>query len=154
MPSLYQLVSCSRGHTTQILRFLKPQLYEPSVQWCSYPLHNFHTQHTTVCELFPYFLSPPLRIQLQVLVFNVCQTQTPFSQTTTAALSVVRPCTTHIAQLSSQFSHCHLYSGIKKMLGIIFWATFVYVCICVCVYIYIQDVTGGMCQTSGGCSLC
>ena len=37
-----------------------------------------------------------------------------------------------------------------------------YVCVCVCVciyiyiyiYIYIQGVPGGMCQTSGGCSLC
>ena len=32
------------------------------------------------------------------------------------------------------------------------------VCVCVCVYIYIytyiQGVPGGMCQTSGGCSLC
>jgi len=31
------------------------------------------------------------------------------------------------------------------------------VCVCVCVYvyiyIYIQGVPGGMCQTSGGCSL-
>ena len=25
--------------------------------------------------------------------------------------------------------------------------------VCVCVYIYIQGVTGGMCETSGECSL-
>jgi len=28
----------------------------------------------------------------------------------------------------------------------------IYVCVCVCVFI--QGVPGGMCQTSGGCSLC
>ena len=27
------------------------------------------------------------------------------------------------------------------------------VCVCVCIYIYIQGVPGGMCQTSGGCSV-
>jgi hypothetical protein len=45
----------------------------------------------------PTLSFPPLRIQLQLVVSNVCQTQTPFSQTTTAALSVARPCTdTHV----------------------------------------------------------
>jgi hypothetical protein len=29
-----------------------------------------------------------------------------------------------------------------------------YVCMYIHIYIYIQGVTGGMCQTSGGCSLC
>jgi len=29
-----------------------------------------------------------------------------------------------------------------------------YVCVCGCIYVYIQGVPGGMCQTSGGCSLC
>ena len=29
-----------------------------------------------------------------------------------------------------------------------------YVCVCVYIYIYIQGVTGGMCETSGECSLC
>ena len=29
----------------------------------------------------------------------------------------------------------------------------VFVCVCVCIYIYIQSVTGGMCETSGECSL-
>ena len=28
------------------------------------------------------------------------------------------------------------------------------VCVCVCVCVCIQGVPGGMCQTSGGCSLC
>jgi len=35
---------------------------------------------------------------------------------------------------------------------------YIYICIYVCIYIYIhiyiQRVPGGMCQTSGGCSLC
>jgi hypothetical protein len=31
---------------------------------------------------------------------------------------------------------------------------YIYMCVCVCVCVYIQGVTGGMCQTSGGCSLC
>jgi hypothetical protein len=30
----------------------------------------------------------------------------------------------------------------------------VYICVCVFERIYIQGVPGGMCQTSGGCSLC
>jgi hypothetical protein len=55
-------------------------------------MYNFHTQHTTVCECSLHFLSPPLRIQSHLVACNVCQTQTPFSQTTTAALSVGRPC--------------------------------------------------------------
>ena len=36
-------------------------------------------QHTTICKCSPHFLSPPLRIQLQLIVCNMCQTQTPFS---------------------------------------------------------------------------
>jgi hypothetical protein len=68
MPSMYQFVSCSRSHVLTVritfLHFLKPQLSEPSVQRCSYRLHNFHAQHATVCECSPHFLSPPLRIQL------------------------------------------------------------------------------------------
>ena len=28
------------------------------------------------------------------------------------------------------------------------------VCVYIYIYIYIQGVPGGMCQTSGGCSLC
>ena len=28
-----------------------------------------------------------------------------------------------------------------------------YICLCVCVCVYTQGVTGGMCQTSGECSL-
>ena len=60
-------------------------------------LHKFHTQHTTVCESYPHFLSPPLRTQLQLVFCNMCQTQTLFSQTTTVALSVRRPCAhTHV----------------------------------------------------------
>jgi hypothetical protein len=58
-------------------------LPEASIQRCSYRLYNFHTQHTTVYECSQHFLSPPLRIQLQLTVCNVCQTQTPFLQTTT-----------------------------------------------------------------------
>jgi hypothetical protein len=55
-----------------------------------------YTAHN-LCECFPYFLSPPLRIKLQLVVCNVCHTQTPFSHITTAALSVGRPCTyTHV----------------------------------------------------------
>ena len=69
-------------------------------------------------ECSPHFLSPPLRIQLQLVVCNVCQTQTPFSQTTTAALSVGRPCTyictRNISVAVSQFSHCYIYSGMRK----------------------------------------
>ena len=57
----------------------------------SFWLHNFHTQHTNVCEYCPHCLSPPLRIQLQLVVCDVCHTQTPFSQTTTAAISVRLP---------------------------------------------------------------
>jgi hypothetical protein len=75
-------------------------------------------QHTTVYECSPHFLSTPLRIQLQLVVCNVCQTQTPFSQTTTAALSVGRPrtyiCAINISVALSQLSHCYLYSGMRK----------------------------------------
>jgi hypothetical protein len=98
---------------------------------CSYRLHNFHTQHTTVCECFPHFLSPPLKIQLHLVVCNVCQTQTPFSQTTTAALSVRRPCTyTHVCNKHqccylSIFTLLSLFWNEKKMWGFTFWATFV-----------------------------
>jgi hypothetical protein len=120
MPSLYQLVSCSRSHvlTARItfLHFLKPYLSEPSVHRCSYRLHNFHAQHTTVCECSPQFLSPPLRIQLQLVVCNVCQTQMPFSQTTTAALFVGRPCTyVHVRN-----KHQRCYLSIFTLLSL-FW---------------------------------
>jgi hypothetical protein len=113
------------------LHFLKPYISEPSLQRCSYWLHNFHTQHTTVCECFR-FLSPPLRIQLQLVVCNVCQTQTPFLQTTTAALSVRRPCTykhvrnKHQCCYLSIFTLLSLFWNEKKMWGITFWATYVH----------------------------
>jgi hypothetical protein len=96
---------------------------EPSAQRCFYRLHNFNTQHTTVCECFPHSLSPPLRIQLQLVVCNVCQTRTPFSQTTTAALSVGRPCTwAHVRnkhQCSYQliFTLLSLFWNEKKKVG-------------------------------------
>jgi hypothetical protein len=135
MPSMYQLVSCSCSHvlTARIsfLHFLKPYLSEPSVRLFSYRLHNFHTQHTTVCECFPQLLSPPLWIQLQLVVCNVCQTQTPFSQTTTAALSVGRPSTyTHVRNkhqccFLSISTLLSLLWNEEKMWGLTFWATFV-----------------------------
>jgi hypothetical protein len=61
---------------------------------------------------------------------NMCHTQTPFPQTTTAVLSVGWPCTytcaINISVATSQFSHCYLYSGMrKKMWGITFWATYI-----------------------------
>jgi hypothetical protein len=61
-------------------------------------------------------MSPPLRIQLQLVVCNVCQTQTPFSQTTTAALSVGLPCTyTHVHN-----KHQCCYLSIFTLLSV-FW---------------------------------
>ena len=54
---------------------------------------------------------------------------------------------------------------IKYIKAYIYWTVLKlkrkkYICVCVCmyvcmyIYIYIQGVPGGMCQTSGGCSLC
>jgi hypothetical protein len=91
-----------------------------------YTAHNF-------CECSPHFLSPPLKIQLQLVVCNVCQTQTPFSQTTTAALSVGRPstythvCNKHQCCYLSIFTLLSLFWNEKKIWGITFWATFVYI---------------------------
>jgi hypothetical protein len=129
MPSMYQLVSSSRSHVLTFLQFLKPQLSAPSVQRCSYRLQNLHTQHTTVFECSPHFLSPPLRIQLQLVVCNVWQTQTPFSQITTLVLSVGRPCTYKRAQWTSVLLPLNFHIAIfilemRKMWGITFWATF------------------------------
>jgi hypothetical protein len=90
-------VANSSLHESPFLHFPKPYLPEPSVQRCSYRLHNFHTQHTIAYECSLHFLSSPIRIKLQLVVCNVCQTQAPFSQTTTAVLSVGRPYTyTHV----------------------------------------------------------
>ena len=44
------------------------------------------------------------------------------------------------------------------IIGLLISEVCMYVCMCVCIYIYIythiQGVPGGMCQTSGECSLC
>jgi hypothetical protein len=61
---------------------------------------------------------------------NMCQTQTPFTQTTTAVLSdnhvLIHMCAINISVATYQFSHCYLYSGMRKeMWGITFWATYV-----------------------------
>ena len=59
-------------------------------------------------------------------VCNVCQTQTPFSQTTTAALSVGRPCTyTHVRNkyqccYLSIFTLLSLFWNEKKKCGVLF----------------------------------
>ena len=47
-------------------------------------------------------------------------------------------------------------NGLKLHISVCVWVVCVCVCMCVylCVFIYIQGVPGGMCQTSGGCSLC
>jgi len=97
MPSQYQIVSCSLTDCGRSCSSVSPLLYETSIHLCSYRLHNFHTQHTTICGSSPHFLSPPPRIQLQFIVCNVCQTQMPFSLTTTVVLSVGWSCTyTHV----------------------------------------------------------
>ena len=127
MPLLYQLISCSRSHvlaariTLSSSNLVPCLLAEPSVQRCSYWLHYFHTQHTTVCECSPHFLSPPLRIQLQLVVCNVCQTQMLFVQTTTVALSVGRQCTymrsKHQCCYLSVFTLLSLFWNEKKNVG-------------------------------------
>jgi hypothetical protein len=79
-----------------------------------------------------HFLSPPLRIQLQLVVCNVCHTQTPISQTTTAALSVGRSC--NYTYVCNKHQCCYLsiftllssFWNEKKMWGITFWATLVH----------------------------
>jgi hypothetical protein len=107
-------------HAAQFLHFLKPLLSEPA-SICA-PI-DFHTQHTTVCEYSPHFLSLPLRIKLQLVVCNVCQTQAPISQTTTAVLSVRRPCTyTHVCNKHqscylSIFTFLSLFWNEKKNVG-------------------------------------
>jgi hypothetical protein len=62
----------------------------------------------------------------------MCQTQTLFSQTTTSALSVGRPCT--YAYMRNKHQCCYLsiftlqslfWNEKKRMWGITFWATFV-----------------------------
>jgi len=64
-------------------------------------------------------------------VCNVCQTQTPFSQTTTAALSVEQPCTyTHVRNkhhscFLSVFTLLSLFWNEKKMWGFTFCAVVV-----------------------------
>jgi hypothetical protein len=64
----------------------------------------------------------------------VCQTQAPFSQTITAALSVGRPftythvCNKHQCCYHSIFTLLSLFWNEKKMWGTTFWATFVYIC--------------------------
>jgi hypothetical protein len=139
MPYLYQLVYCSRSHvlTARISVSPLPEAVSvwTSIQRCFYRLHNFHTQHTTVCEYSPYFLSPPLRIKLQLVVCNVCQTQTPFSQTTRAALSVGRLFT--YANVRNKHQCCYLsiftllslfWNEKKNVWGITFWATYVVYC--------------------------
>jgi hypothetical protein len=95
MSGLVVVAGCpDRGRTcSSVSPFPEALTLWTSVKRCSYRLHNLHTQHTTVCEYSPHFLSLPLRIQLQLVVCNVFQTQAPFSQTTTAVLSVGRPCT-------------------------------------------------------------
>jgi len=49
------------------------------------------------------------------------------------------------------FNYPHVHARVSACM-------YVCVCVCVCVYvhihIHIQDVPGGMCQTSGECSLC
>jgi len=74
-------------------------------------------------ECFPHFLSLPLRIQLQLVVCNVCQTQIPFPQTTIAVLSVGQPCTyTHVRNKHpccylSIFTLLSLFRNEKKNVG-------------------------------------
>jgi hypothetical protein len=132
MPSLYQLISCSRRPWSIMqLRFSTSWSLnsEPGVQRCSYWLHNFHTQHTTVCECSLHFLSPPLRMQLQLIICNVCHTQMPFSQTTTVALYIRRPC----AYVCNKHQYCYLSIftllsllwNEKKIWCITLWATVV-----------------------------
>jgi len=128
MPSLYQFVSCSRSHvrTTRItlspsLKPLSHAVY-PSVAQKDENLtaHNFHTQHTTVCECFPHFLSLPLRIQLQFVVCNVCHThRRHFHRLLQRCYLSDDRVLTHMSAINisvaaSQFSHCYLYSGIRK----------------------------------------
>jgi hypothetical protein len=55
-------------------------------------------------------------LQLQLVVCNVCQTQTPFSQTTTAALSVGRLCT----YTNGRNKHQCCYLSIFALLSL-FW---------------------------------
>jgi hypothetical protein len=86
---------------------------------CEKAEEQYLNVNTTVCDCSLHFLSPPLRIQLQLVVCNVCHTQTPFSQTTTAALSVGRPCNYTYVRNKHQccylsISHCYLYSGMRK----------------------------------------
>ena len=60
-------------------------------------------------------------------------------------------------QCDVQNAKCHIYIHI-------YIYTYIYMCVCVCVCVCVyththththtQSVPGGMCQTSGGCSLC
>ena len=72
-------------------------------------LHNFHTQHTTVCEYFPNFLSPPLRIQLQLFVTCVTHKRHFYRLLQRRCLSDDRVlkdiCAINISFATSQFSH-------------------------------------------------
>jgi hypothetical protein len=129
MPFLYQFVSCSRSHVLTARISFSP-LPEDLTLWIQ-RLHNFHTQHTSVCECSLKFLSPPLRIQLQLVVGNVIQTHTPFLQTIRAALSVGYPCTYTDMRNKHQCCYFWIFTLIslllneKKMWGITFWATFI-----------------------------
>ena len=73
--------------------------------------------------MFPTFSFSPLRLQLPLVVCNVCQTQTPFTQTTTAALSVGQPCTyihvrnKHQCCYLSIFTLLSLFWNEKKNVG-------------------------------------
>ena len=103
-----------------------------STSWCLNSLTQRPTVLLSTAQL-PYTahnrlwmfptLSPPLRIQLHLVVCNVCQTQTPFSQTTTAALSIGRPCTyTHLRNKHqccclSIFTLLSLFWNEKKNVG-------------------------------------
>jgi len=97
MPSLYQLVSCSRSHvlTATITLWSSSNLVQCSVSFSGPKRWKSDGARSGLYGGWGSTVQP--NFQLQLVVCNVYHTQTPFSQTTTAALSVGRPCTyTHV----------------------------------------------------------
>ena len=118
MPFPYQLVSCSRSHVLapRITLLSSSNLVQRSVAFSD--LKKYENLIAPDQDYGGGGLGSTAQPNLAIAswVCNVCQTQTPFSQTTTAALSVGRPCTyTHVRN-----KHQSCYLSVFTLLSL-FW---------------------------------
>ena len=132
MSSPCQLVSCSRSHvlTARITLSSSSNLVPRSASFSGPKRWKSDGARAGLYGGWGSTVQPNLAIASWVC--NVRQTQTPFSQTATAALSVGRPCTyththnKHPCCYLSIFTLLSLFWNEKKMWGVTFWATLVY----------------------------